>query len=69
MRLIDQEYTRHPFYGSRKIRDWLERQRREVDRKRVRRLMGRMGLVSAAPKPNASRVAPAHKIHPICCGA
>jgi len=26
MRLIDEEYTRHPFYGSRKMRDWLQRQ-------------------------------------------
>jgi hypothetical protein len=39
MRLIDEEYTRHPFYGSRKMRDWLERQGHAVNRKRVRRLM------------------------------
>ena len=45
MRLIDEEYTRHPFYGSRKMRDWLQRQGYAVNRKRVRRLMRKMGLV------------------------
>jgi putative transposase len=64
MRLIDEEYTRHPFYGSRKMRDWLERQGYAVNRKRVRRLMRKMGLVSVAPKPNTSRPAPQHKIYP-----
>lgn len=44
MRLIDEEYTRHPFYGSRKTTSWLRRQGYAVNRKRVRRLMRRMGL-------------------------
>ena len=64
MRLIDEEYTRHPFYGSRKMRAWLQRRGYVVNRKRVRRLMRKMGLVSVAPKPNTSRPAPAHKIYP-----
>jgi len=64
MRLIDEEYTRHPFYGSRKMRDWLQRQGYAVNRKRVRRLMRKMGLESVAPKPNTSRPAPQHKIYP-----
>jgi putative transposase len=64
MRLIDEEYTRHPFYGSRKLRDYLRRQGYPVNRKRVRRLMKRMGLVSIAPKPNTSRPAPGHKVYP-----
>lgn len=64
MRLIDEEYTRHPFYGSRKMRDWLQRQGHAVNRKRVRRLMRKMGLASVAPKPNTSRPALAHKIYP-----
>ena len=37
MRLIDQEYTAHPFFGSRKIVQWLVGQGHEVNRKRVRR--------------------------------
>jgi len=64
MRLIDEEYTRHPFYGSRKMRDYLRRLDQAVNRKRVRRLMRRMGLASVAPKPSTSKPAPAHKIYP-----
>ena len=64
MRLIDEEYTRRPFYGSRKMRDYLVRQGHQVNRKRVQRLMQLMGLVSVAPKPNTSRPAPGHKIYP-----
>lgn len=64
MRLIDEEYTRHPFYGSRQMRNVLRRQGHRVNRKRVQRLMRLMGLVSVAPKPNTSRPAPKHKIYP-----
>lgn len=64
MRLIDEEYTRHPFYGSRKLRDYLRRQGHMVCRKRVQRLMRIMGLVSVAPKPNTSKKNKEHKIYP-----
>jgi len=64
MRLIDEEYTRHPFYGTRKMRDWLCQQGHRVNRKRVQRLMRRMGLESVAPKPNTSKAAKGHKIYP-----
>lgn len=64
MRRIDEEYTRHPFYGSRKMVLWLRSQGHQVNRKRVRRLMRRMGLESVAPKPNTSRPAPSHKVYP-----
>lgn len=64
MRLIDEEYTRHPFYGTRKIRDILRRQGYPVNRKRVQRLMRQMGLESVAPKPNTSKPAPEHTIYP-----
>lgn len=68
MRLIDEEYTRHPFYGNRKMCYWLQRQGYAVNRKRVRRLMRKMGLVSVAPKPNTSRRGPQHKIYPYLLG-
>jgi putative transposase len=64
MRLIDEEYLRHPFYGTRKMRDYLRRLGHKVNRKRVRRLMRKMGLASIAPKPNTSRAAPQHKVYP-----
>ncbi len=54
MRRIDEEFLRHPFYGSRKIRNYLNREGFHVNRKRVQRLMRLMGLESVAPKPNTS---------------
>lgn len=64
MRLIDEEYLRHPFYGTRKMRDYLCRKGYRVNRKRVQRLMQKMGLASVAPKPNTSSANPAHKVYP-----
>ena len=64
MRLIDEEYTRHPFFGSRKMRDYLRRLGHRINRKRVRRLMRKMGIKSVAPSPNTSKPSPEHKIYP-----
>ena len=64
MRLIDEEYTRRPFYGSRKMRDYLCRLGYGVNRKRVQRLMRLMGLQSVAPKPNTSQAVKQHKVYP-----
>ena len=55
MRLIDEEYTRHPFYGSRRLTVWLNREGYNVGRKRVQRLMHRMGIEAVYQKPNLSR--------------
>jgi putative transposase len=44
MRLIDGEYTRLPFYGSCWMSAWLKRRGYDVNRKRVGRLMRKMGL-------------------------
>ena len=62
--LIDQEYTLHPFYGSRKMVVFLRRGGRVVNRKRVRRLMQLMGLAGMAPGPNTSAPQPQHKVYP-----
>jgi putative transposase len=62
--LIDGEYTRHPFYGSRKMVVFLSKVGHCVNRKRVQRLMRLMGLAGMAPGPNTSRAAPKHKIYP-----
>ena len=64
MRIIDEEYTRHPFLGSRGMRRYLRRQGYKVNRKRVRRLMHLMGLESIAPKKRTTKPAPGHKIYP-----
>lgn len=64
MRLIDEEYTRHPFYGTRQMRNYLRREGFKVNRKRVQRLMRKMGIQSIAPKPNTSKPHPQHKVYP-----
>jgi putative transposase len=64
MRLIDEEYTRHPFCGSRRLMCWLHDQGYAVGRHRVRRLMGLMGLEALYPKPKLSQPGEGHKIYP-----
>jgi len=64
MRLIDECHLRHPYYGSRRIRDWLEDRGHEVNRKRVQRLMRLMGITTLYPKRNLSRRNQAHRIYP-----
>lgn len=63
-RLIDEQYTRRPFYGSRRMVVLLKRQGHCVNRKRVQRLMRRMGLAGMAPGPNTSRPHPQNKVYP-----
>ena len=63
-RLIDEEFTRHPFYGSRRMVVFLKKVGYAVNRKRVQKLMRQMGLAGMAPGPNTSRPHPEHKIYP-----
>lgn len=64
MRLIDEEYTRHPVYGRRRMTAYLKRLGHEVNSKRIRRLMQLMGLEAIYPKPNLSRRHPENTIYP-----
>ncbi len=64
MRRIDEQYTRTPFYGVRKMVHWLRQHGDMVNPKRVRRLMRRMGLEAIYPKPRLSLPAPGHRIYP-----
>lgn len=64
MRLLDEEYTRHPFYGVRRMHLFLTRQGYEVNPKRVRRLLRKMGLEAIYPKPCLSKPEPGHRIYP-----
>ena len=64
MRLIDEQYLRCPFYGSRRMTVWLQSLREEVNRKRVQRLMRKMGLEAIYAKPRLSAGGKEHKIYP-----
>jgi putative transposase len=64
MRLLDEQYTKTPFYGSRRMTASLRSAGYSVNRKRVVRLMRDMGLEAIYPKPKLSRAARGHKIYP-----
>lgn len=64
MRLIDEQYMRTPFYGSRRVTAWLRRQGHDVNRKHIQRLMRLMGLEAIYRKPNTSKPNQEHKVYP-----
>jgi len=64
MRLLDEQYTRTPFYGSRRMREWLRRQGYPVSRERVRRLMRLLGIEAIYPKRRLSLVNKEHRTYP-----
>jgi len=64
MQLIDEEYTRAPFYGYRKMTVRLNARGHHVNRKRVARLMRKMGLQAVYPRPRTSIPDRQHKKYP-----
>lgn len=64
MRKIDECHLERPFYGSRRLKDWLELLGYAVSRKKVQRLMREMGLTALYPKRNLSKRNQAHKVYP-----
>jgi putative transposase len=63
-RRIEGLFTARPFFGARRIARTLSEEGFAVDRKRVRRLMRRIGIEALGPKPRISNSAPEHKIYP-----
>ena len=64
MRRIDEQYLKTPFYGSRRMTAFLERPGEAVNRKRVQRLMGVMGLEALHPKPRTTTPRRGARIYP-----
>ena len=64
LRLIDEQYLKTPFYGSRRMVAHLSQQGYQVNRKRVQRLMRRLGLHTVYPKPKLSKRHPGHRVYP-----
>lgn len=64
MRLIDEIHLKHPYMGSRSIRDQLQDTGHRVGRQHVRTLMGKMGITAMYKKPNLSKPHPDHKVYP-----
>jgi len=64
MRIIDEQFLETPFFGSRQMAKWLRRRGFGISRKRVARLMRKMGLCAIYQKPNTSKPFPGHKVYP-----
>lgn len=64
MHRIDEIFTKHPYYGSRRIQEGLQRKKYDIGRERVQSLMHKMGLEAIYPKQNLSKKHPDHKIYP-----
>ena len=64
MQAMDRQYLETPFYGSRRMKAWLDRNGMPVSRKRVQRLMRIMGLRAIYRRPRTSQPAPEHRVYP-----
>lgn len=64
MRQMDECHLQHPYFGSRRIQDWLDDRGMRVNRKKIQRLMAMMGLCTLYPKRNLSRRNQAHRVYP-----
>ncbi len=64
MRKIDEIHLKRPFYGSRRIRNDLEDQGLTVNRKKIRRVMRKMGIEALHPRQRTSRPGKGHRIYP-----
>lgn len=64
MRLIDEQYLKRPFFGSRQMTYWLQRHGYVTNRKRVQRLMRLMGLEAIYPRPRTSVPGEGHMVYP-----
>ena len=64
MRRLDEMHLKRPFYGSRRLTDWLRDEGHDVNRKRVQRLMRLMGIMAIYPKKNTSQPGKGHKVYP-----
>jgi putative transposase len=64
MRRLDELFTAWPFLGSRRLAAMLRGEGHSINRKRVQRLMRKMGIAALGPKPRTTKRAPGHKIFP-----
>lgn len=64
MRLLDELHLKHPVYGSRRLTVLLNQRGHEVNRKRVRRLLGVMGIEAIYPRRKMIAPGEAHEIYP-----
>ncbi len=64
LKRLDELFTENPMYGSRRLQAMLKREGLLVGRRRIRRLMKKLGLWAVGPKPDTSKPHPEHQIYP-----
>jgi putative transposase len=64
MRMLDEQYLKRPYFGSRRMALWLQDQGEDVNRKRVQRLMRTMSIEALYPKPRTTQRSLEHRIYP-----
>lgn len=64
LKRLDELFTENPIYGSRRMQVMLQREGVQVGRRRIRRLMRKLGLWAITPKPDTSKPHPEHTIYP-----
>lgn len=64
MRLVDEIYTDHRYFGSRQMLNYLRLNGRNVGRSKIRGIYEQLGLQSICPGPHTSKPYPEHKIYP-----
>lgn len=64
MRVVDEVYTRYPFFGSRQMTSYLRSKGQEVGRTKIRGIYEQLGLQATCPGPHTSQPHPEHKIYP-----
>lgn len=64
MNLLDQQYTKTPFYGVKRMTAYLRQLGYQVGEKRVRRLLRQMGLDAIYQHPNTSKPNSEHQVYP-----
>lgn len=68
MRLLDEQYTKMPYYGILRMTAWLQALGYKVNHKRVARLLRLMGIYAIYPKPHLSQGGPQHTVYPYLLG-
>ena len=64
MNLLDEQYTKTPFYGVKRMTAYLQQIGNSVNHKRVRKLLRQMGLDAIYQHPNTSKPNPEHQVYP-----
>ena len=64
MRLVDEIYTKHPFFGTRQMTGYLRLNGYDVGRELIRGIYGKLGLQALCPGPHTSKPHPEHKKYP-----